>query len=312
MSNKLMDLNHETAMRLWVKSFGKQTKAIDFAGREIAKGAYNDRNSQYGWNVDHVLPQSKGGATADYNLVCCSIQTNDEKADKFPCFYANGCKFEIIKVQNHYEIKAVSDKKATPSVVEEDPNFYDSASGVRYFKTLKGIQNKKPFVGYVLIRLQNLQNTAVVDFIEKILEDYDVTFSSNNNNINFKRYYGNEIRILAANYNMPLREDAADLLDKCILLNTYLGGYFRQLKYLDSYEIRYAMVYFENKIDMYIDGEGVFDNLSSQPCNSILINELVAEKTEAKSKITVHRGFNDYNFIYTKLSENLKKEVEGK
>ena len=53
---KLMDLNKETASRLWVKQFGKKQKAIDFAGREIAKAAYNDRNSNYGWNVDHILP----------------------------------------------------------------------------------------------------------------------------------------------------------------------------------------------------------------------------------------------------------------
>lgn len=32
----------------------------DFTGREMAKGAYNDRNSAKGWNVDHILPQSKG------------------------------------------------------------------------------------------------------------------------------------------------------------------------------------------------------------------------------------------------------------
>ena len=97
-----MDLNRETAMRLWNKSFGKESKVKDFAGRIMAKGAYNDRNSEFGWNVDHILPQSKGGATADHNLVCCHIKTNDEKADSFPCFNANGVSYEIVKVQNHY------------------------------------------------------------------------------------------------------------------------------------------------------------------------------------------------------------------
>ena len=95
---QFMDLNRETAMRLWVKSFGKKTKVKDFSGREIAKGAYNARTSEYGWNLDHILPQSKGGKTADHNLICCHILTNDEKADKFPCFVANEVKFEIIKV----------------------------------------------------------------------------------------------------------------------------------------------------------------------------------------------------------------------
>ena len=134
-----MDLNHETAMRLWGKSFGKETKVKDFAGREIAKGAYGDRNSQYGWNIDHILPQSKGGTTADYNLVCCNIKTNDEKADKFPCFYANGKKFEIIRVQNHYEIKPVVKTPRQEKQVDNELNFYDSASGVRFFKSLSDL-----------------------------------------------------------------------------------------------------------------------------------------------------------------------------
>ena len=40
-NNNLMDLNRETAMRLWVKTYGKETKVHDFAGRRMVKGAYN-------------------------------------------------------------------------------------------------------------------------------------------------------------------------------------------------------------------------------------------------------------------------------
>ena len=128
-----MDLNRETAMRLWNKSFGKETKVKDFTGRTIAKGAYNDRNSEFGWNVDHILPQSRGGKTADHNLVCCHILTNDEKADKFPGFVANKKKFTIIKVENHYEIKPEKDapNKVEKPQKQEKWNLYDSASGVR-------------------------------------------------------------------------------------------------------------------------------------------------------------------------------------
>lgn len=39
MKQQIMDLNRETAMRLWNKSFGKESKVTDFAGRMIAKGA---------------------------------------------------------------------------------------------------------------------------------------------------------------------------------------------------------------------------------------------------------------------------------
>ena len=68
-TDEIMELNRETAMRLWVRDFGKAPKAVDFAGREIAKGAYNDRNSNFGWNVDHILPQSQGGKTTDNNFL---------------------------------------------------------------------------------------------------------------------------------------------------------------------------------------------------------------------------------------------------
>ena len=177
---QFMDLNRETAMRLWNKSFGKDTKkAVDFAGRTIAKGAYNDRNSEFGWNLDHVLPQSRGGVTADHNLVCCHISTNDEKADKFPCFTANGIAFEIVKVQNHYEIRTKSEKKeSVEGTKSEELDFFDSASGIRFFKKLKGIQNKKRFVGTVFIRLRGLANTAVVDFIEELMSAEDIFFKA--------------------------------------------------------------------------------------------------------------------------------------
>ena len=127
--------------------FGKNTNAVDYAGREIRKGAYNDRNSQFGWNVDHILPVSKNGKTSDHNLICCHILTNDEKANSFPLFNANGQKFKIVKKQNHYEIQNASNstKNQSPKKTanHNEINFYDSADGIRLYKKLKGLQNKK-------------------------------------------------------------------------------------------------------------------------------------------------------------------------
>ena len=78
-----MDLNKETASRLWIKQFGKKQKAVDFSGRTIARAAYNDRNSEYGWNVDHILPESRGGKTADHNLICCHIPVSYTHLDVY-------------------------------------------------------------------------------------------------------------------------------------------------------------------------------------------------------------------------------------
>lgn len=308
MKGQFMDLNRETAMRLWGKAFGKETKVKDFAGREIVKGAYNDRNSEFGWNVDHILPQSKGGKTADYNLICCHILTNDEKADKFPCFSANSIKFEIVKVENHYEIKRVDKKNKRQSESDDSVNFYDSASGIRFFKKLKGIQNKPRFVGSVLIRLQNVRNTAVIDFIEKFLDEENISYSLSNN------YWNSETRIVAKNYNMPLKEDNSKLLDKCILLNTYIKNYFIPMEYVDMYDIRYQVTYYKDKEDMYLEAQKInFNNISGNYDNALLINELVYINTEAKEKEPDlsfdYYTYQKYDYTFVNLSNNLEKEV---
>ena len=317
-NQQFMDLNRETAMRLWNKSFGKDTKATDFAGRTIAKGAYNDRNSEFGWNVDHILPQSKGGATADYNLICCHIKTNDEKADTFPCFTANGVAFEIVKVQNHYEIRPRSKEKKQPQAVQETIDFFDSAAGVRFFKKLKGVQNKKRFVGNVFVVLQNVANTAVVDFIEELFGDENITYSAKTNYSAFYSFgssvRGQNIQVKIRDYDMPQKENIAELLDKCVLLNTYLSSYFLECEYISGFDIYYRVDCFDDKSKMYGSNFESADNLYLQPKNSMFVNELVLINTEAGEKVEKkpYTDYTEYNYVYTNLSKNLKKEASGK
>lgn len=298
-------------MRLWDKSFGRETKVTDFAGREMAKGAYNDRNSKYGWNVDHILPVSRGGKTADYNLVCCNIETNDEKADKFPCFTANGRNFEIIRVQNHYEIR--ERKAALSAGQEEEPeeaeiNFYDSAAGIRSYKDLKGIQNKHPFVGSVLVCLNGVTNTALCDFIEELFSGC---------NINYREWRrcacGFSTDVLICHYDLPLQEDISALLDNCVLLNTYLKYYFCGIC-LESYSIFFRVDHYEEKADMYREPDfSKSHTLYRAQENTLCINERVRINTDAKEKVAHgNNEFVEYNFVFTELAKNLQKEVNGK
>ena len=302
-----MNLNRETAMRLWTKSYGKETKVVDFAGRMMVKGAYNDRNSDYGWNVDHILPQSQGGKTADYNLICCHILTNDEKADKFPCFVANSTKFEILKVENHYEIKKVDGQKNKKVEDSSKVNYFDSASGIRYFKGLKGIQNKPRFVGSVLVRLKNVRNTAVIDFIENFFDQENISYSLN------KNYNSDETRIIAKNYNMPTKLEIEELLDKCVLLNTYFQYYFMPMNYIDSFEIIFRIDHFAKKEEMYLKSQKIdFSSIGGPMDNTLYLNNLVIINTEAKDKVdeSMDDRYVNYNYIFTKLSKNLGKEFK--
>ena len=298
---KTMVLNRETALRLWNKRYGKATTVKDFTGREMAKGAYNDRNSAKGWNVDHILPQSKGGVTAEHNLAICNIQTNDEKADKFPSFKANGIVFDIVKVQNHYEYRT---RKDTPKVEEDDGdvNFMDSASGIRFFKDLKGIQNKPRFVGSILIRLKNVESTALIDMIEKYFDKENISYSMSKD----------VTRIIVKNYNMPLREDISELLDKCILLNTYLKNYFLPMQYISGYDIIFRADYYEKKEERYIQSQRIdfreIENTNFD--NALFINNMVWNNSEAKEKRQFSSSsYQEYDYVYTELTKNLEKEV---
>lgn len=298
-------------MRLWSKSFGKEIKATDFSGRVIVKGAYNDRKSEFGWNVDHIQPHSRGGVTADHNLVCCHILTNDEKADKFPCFKANGIAFEIVKVQNHYEIRRRGNtpRGKKPVADEKTVNLFDSADGIRYFKKLRGMQNKKRFVGTVLVRLENVSDLAVIDFIEKLFERENIAFSVNRNSWNLKE----EHCVRLTDYDMPLKSDWAELLDKCVLLNTYLSAYFLKREYISGYEIYYRGDCYEEKQKMY-SAQDAFGNISSQRlCNSLYVNHLVLANTETGDKESYsYNEYIEYNYVYTKLAENLEKGANGR
>ena len=301
-------------MRLWSKFYGKATKVKDFTGREIVKGAYNNRNSEFGWNVDHILPQSRGGKTADYNLIICHISTNDEKADKFPVFNANGKKFEILKVENHYEIREISKQDSEQQNEDDEANFYDSAYGVRLYKNLKGIQNKHRFVGSILIRFKNVHNTAIVDFIEQLFDNENLSYSSSSKSrdpfLLFQNNNWEETRIIIRDYDMAKKEDIQNMLDKCILLNTYLGYYFKAFNCVEEYEIRFRVDYFENKTDMYKQSQNIdFKEINCDFSNPLFINDLVVINTDANTKVKPTEKWIEFNYIFTNLAKNLEKEA---
>ena len=318
MHKQFMDLNRETAMRLWNKTFGRESKAKDFAGRMMAKGAYNDRNSEFGWNVDHILPRSRGGATADHNLICCHILTNDEKADRFPCFTANGIPFEIRRVQNHYEIHARNQRAASWQEEIDDVDFYDSAAGVRFFKHLKGIQNKKRFIGTVFVYLKAVSNGAVIDFIEELFCTENITFEQYNHHI----YLGTgntpyiDAKISISDYDMPKRSDISELLDRCVLLKTYLSAYFCRCGYIRGFNIYYKVDCVDRMKVLNSPKTQVFNTVGfSSLHNSIFISDFVWENTDAKEKVqspSSYSEYTEYNYVFADLQKNLNKEANGK
>ena len=79
-------------------------------------------------------------------------------------------------------------------------------------------------MGTVFVSLHNVTNTAVVDFIEELFGDENISYSAKTNYTSFysmsSNARGQNIQLKISNYNMPQKENIAELLDKCVLLNT--------------------------------------------------------------------------------------------
>lgn len=319
-----MIVNKETAMRLWTSRYGKKTKAIDFAGRTMVKSAYDDRNSAFGWNLDHIYPQAKGGKTADHNLICCHILTNDEKADKI-CFNANSQSFKVVKVENHYEI--VNQSKHNSEV--KQPTLFDSAHGIRHLNQLIKASKKQKFFGEILIDLKFVKTSAIFDFIREIFCTENVNVFSKESGYSFFISSGKDHLVVIRNYDVGLKSLIQDLLDKCLLLNTYLSHYIVPMDYLYAFDIYFNVTY-SKTADEYYQNVNLKDMISyfENPTNNLYISDLVVENTDAKDdlnneKLDVNsyalRNSNNkefgqktyvkYNYVFTKLAKNLDKEV---
>ena len=116
-----MKINKQNAMKLWRERYGDNNDVCDYAGRPMFFLDYNDRDSKYGWNIDHILPQDRNGTDDIDNLIICNIKTNDEKANK-TTFEANYKKFQVKKIDGIYRICG---HESNPEIYEDPKLWYE-------------------------------------------------------------------------------------------------------------------------------------------------------------------------------------------
>ena len=91
-----MKITEQAAKQLFCEKFPNGV-GYDFAGRKMIISNYGN-NLSGGWNVDHVLPVSKGGTDAKGNLQCTNIITNNNKADN-TTWKDNGKTWQVKRVK---------------------------------------------------------------------------------------------------------------------------------------------------------------------------------------------------------------------
>lgn len=63
-----------TAFEFWNQVFGENVQDTkDYTGRPIKKVAYGQKNSKYGWVVEHILPLNNGGKDCIENMHIVSM-----------------------------------------------------------------------------------------------------------------------------------------------------------------------------------------------------------------------------------------------
>ena len=85
------------AKKLWENDFGNSKVGYDFYGLEVRKGSYAQTGSQYGWNIDHIYPESMGGSDDFSNLQITHIYTNSERGNK-NTFWVDGTKYQVKRI----------------------------------------------------------------------------------------------------------------------------------------------------------------------------------------------------------------------
>jgi len=108
-------------------------------------------------------------------------------------------------------------------------------------------------------------------------------------------------------------QETENLLDDCIILNTY-STYFIENTGFEDIQIVCGTVCYDNYLELSLNCKK--DILENQVrfIAPLAIDELVKRNTSAEKKLknTISQGgFYPYNFIFTKLEKNLEKFAGG-
>lgn len=88
-----MKIDDDLVNKVWEK--GRQVEGVDPAmfrkdacGAWIARNKFANRDSEFGWVLDHIMPRSLGGPDCEENLRPMQIKNNISKGSDYPSYVA--------------------------------------------------------------------------------------------------------------------------------------------------------------------------------------------------------------------------------
>ena len=83
----MANFREEDIQKVWEKGiikegYNSKVHRFDMCGALMRRDKYGDRDNNFGWEIDHVVPESKGGGDDINNLQPLQWENNLSKLDK--------------------------------------------------------------------------------------------------------------------------------------------------------------------------------------------------------------------------------------
>lgn len=90
----------------------------DAAGAWMSRSEYGNRDSKFGWEIDHIYPTALGGDNEEGNLRPMQWENNKSKADNYPDYVA------VVTAEGSQNIDNTSSRTINRAVQERLQKLY--------------------------------------------------------------------------------------------------------------------------------------------------------------------------------------------
>lgn len=111
-------INYIWNQGLIVEDYDSSLFRKDAAGAWISRSEYGNRDSKFGWEIDHIYPTALGGDNDESNLRPMQWENNVSKGDNYPDYVA------VVAAEGNQNVDKQSSRTINASVRERLKSLY--------------------------------------------------------------------------------------------------------------------------------------------------------------------------------------------